>query len=160
MQKCTGSDSIWFDLIEKNCYAEAMFPRRHRTGGSVYRPAHNLAEEWRFSGSGNRKLRCDPAAVLTVLIGLTFLFVGLNTEAQEDPARFLFVKTWVGTFTRSFNNSGDGATSDGCAVLWNYHHFADVTTHLEAVTNATLFYQLWLSTTYDSKQVVDRKSVV
>jgi len=68
----------------------------------------------------------------------------------------LFVKTWVGTFTRSFQNSGDGTTSDGCAVLWNYQHSADVTAHLVGDT-ASPPLRDWYSTTYDSKQVVLRE---
>src|SRR2546422_6561039 len=111
---------FWFDLIEKNCYAEAMFPRRHRAGGSVYHPAHNLAEEWKASGFLGPRLSCASRAVAAVRIGLILMVVGFRAVAQEDPQRFLFVKTWVGTFTRSFQNSGDGTTSDGCALLWNY----------------------------------------
>src|SRR5947209_12031601 len=147
---------FWFDLIEKNCYAEAMFPRRHRAGGSVYHPAHNLAEEWKASGFLGPRLSCASRAVAAVRIGLILMVVGFRAVAQEDPQRFLFVKTWVGTFTRSFQNSGDGTTSDGCAVLWSYQHSADVTAHLVGDT-ASPPLRDWYSTTYDSKQVVLRE---
>ena len=58
-----------------------MFPRAHGVGGSIDSPAHNLAEEWKVSGSGNLRLGYDPGAVLTVLIRLIFISAGFNTEA-------------------------------------------------------------------------------
>jgi len=128
-----------------------MFPRRHRAGGSVYRPAHNLAEEWRFSGSGNRKLRCASRAVAAVRIGLILLFVGFSVEAQEDPARFLFVKKWVGTFSRSFNNTGNG-TDGGCTLQWNYADSAAITAHFEFVDPKPTIAQTWTIATIDSLQ--------
>src|SRR5205823_14524149 len=74
--KCTGGgDSIWFDLIGKNCYGEVMFPRRHRAGGTVHSPDHNLAEESKVSGP---RLSCASRAVSAVQIGLILLFGGLG----------------------------------------------------------------------------------
>src|SRR5438093_5945874 len=97
--------------------------------------------------------------ISAVQIGLVLLFVGLSVEAQDDPARFMFVNEWVGTFTRSFNDSGDGTTSDDCTFVWNYHHFADVTTHLVSDTASHPYLRNWFSETNDSQQVVLRERV-
>ena len=112
-------DSIWFDLIEKNCYAEAMFPRRHRAGGSVYHPAHNLAEECKASGFLGPRFRCATRAVAAVRIGLILMVVGFRAVAQEDPQRFLRVTEWTAKFTWKAIDQGKFSAGGGdCTVEW------------------------------------------
>src|SRR5205823_12299553 len=78
--------------------------------------------------------------------------LSLHDALPIYPARFLTVKKWIGTFTRSFNNTGNG-TDGGCTLQWNYADSAAITAHFEFDNPKPTIAQTWTIATIDSQQV-------
>src|SRR5205823_14856507 len=68
--------------------------------------------------------------------------LSLHDALPIYPARFLTVKKWIGTFTRSFNNTGNG-TDGGCTLQWNYADSAAITAHFEFDNPKPTIAQTW-----------------
>ncbi|PYM11035.1 MAG: hypothetical protein DME18_15140, partial [Verrucomicrobia bacterium] len=77
----------------------------------------------------------DPGAVLTVLIRLIFISAGFNTEAQEDPQRFLRVSDWTAKVTWKAIDQGKFTASEDCNVDWRLNQTASAQLKLKGGVN-------------------------
>src|SRR5947207_2397581 len=67
-------------------------------------------------------------AIPVLCISIAY-YVAFSAKA-DDPARFIAVTNWYGTFTRSLQSAGHAIDPGGCEDTWSFSHAGSISSRL------------------------------